>query len=76
MRMTAATVGKSDAVICFSLSGYSPDVQEAGEIAKQYGAAIIAITPDGSPMAQIADIHLPIKIQESDYIFSPALHAM
>lgn len=73
MRMTAAaSVGTNDAVICFSLSGYSPDVHEAAEIARQYGATIIVISPDKTPLSKIADLHLPIKIQESDYIFKPS----
>lgn len=71
MRMTASTVDKSDIVICLSLSGISPDVYSAAIIAKEYGATIVAICPS-SKLSKIADFHLPIKTQESDYIFKPS----
>lgn len=71
MRMTASTVDKNDVVICLSLGGISPDVYSAATIAKEYGALVIAICPD-SKLSKIADFHLPIKTQESDYIFKPS----
>jgi len=71
MRMTAATVDKNDVVLCLSLSGVSPDVYQAAVIAKEYGAIIIAICPTGE-LSDLADIHLPMKTQESDYIFKPS----
>lgn len=71
MRMNAATVNKNDVVICLSLSGVTPDVIDAARIAKEYGAIVIAICPS-SELANMADFHLPIKTQESDYIFKPS----
>jgi RpiR family carbohydrate utilization transcriptional regulator len=71
MRMTASTVDKNDVVICLSLGGISPDVYAAATIAKEYGAIVVAICPDGE-LANFADFHLPIKTQESDYIFKPS----
>lgn len=71
MRMTASTVDKNDVVICLSLGGISPDVHNSAIIAKEYGATLVAICPD-SELARLADFHLPIKTQESDYIFKPS----
>ena len=71
MRMAAATVDKLDVVVCLSLGGISPDVYESAVIAKEYGAIIVAICPFGE-LADFSDIHLPIKTQESDYIFKPS----
>ncbi|WP_440053145.1 MurR/RpiR family transcriptional regulator [Pseudoalteromonas sp. T1lg65] len=71
MRMTAATVNKNDVVIALSISGVSPDVIAATRIAKDYGAIVIAICPV-SELSALADFHLPIKTQESDYIFKPS----
>lgn len=71
MRMTASTVDKNDVVICLSLGGISPDVYSSAIIAKEYGATVVAICPD-SQLASFADFHLPIKTQESDYIFKPS----
>jgi len=71
MRMTAATVDAKDVVICLSLSGNSPDVLSAAKIAQEYGANVVAICPK-SQLSKIADIHLAIEIQETDYIFKPS----
>lgn len=71
MRMTAASVDKGDVVLCLSLSGYSPEVEAAVQIAKDYGSAIIAICPD-SRLSKLADVHLPILTQETDFIYKPS----
>lgn len=71
MRMSAATVNKGDVVIALSLSGESPDVLAAANIAQEYGAQLIAICANGS-LSAAADVHLPLKTQESDYIFQPS----
>ena len=71
MRMTAASVDKGDVVLCLSLSGFSPDVEAAVQIAKDYGSQVIAICPD-SRLSALADIHLPIITQESDFIYKPS----
>lgn len=71
MRMTAASVDVSDVVVVLSLTGIVNDLIDAANIAKDYGAKVIAICPE-SPLADIATIHLPIKINESDYIFTPS----
>ena len=71
MRMTASTVNKGDVVICLSLSGVSPDVLASAQIAQEYGATIVCICPSGT-LSDIADIHLPIKTREQDYIFNPS----
>lgn len=71
MRMTAASVDKGDVVLCLSLSGFSPDVEAAVQIAKDYGSQVVAICPD-SRLSALADIHLPILTQESDFIYKPS----
>jgi RpiR family carbohydrate utilization transcriptional regulator len=71
MRMTTATVDAGDVVICLSLSGVSPDVYAAAQIAKEYGALVVAICPTGE-LADLADFHLPIETHEVDYIFKPS----
>ena len=71
MRMTASNISKGDCVICLSLGGYSPDVEAAALIAKEYDAVIISICPEGS-LSKISDIHIPIEIKETEYIFKPS----
>ncbi|TDF39180.1 MurR/RpiR family transcriptional regulator [Alteromonadaceae bacterium M269] len=72
MHMAASTLSNNDAVICISASGVSPDVKESAQIAKQYNAKVVAITRAGSELANIADAVLPIKYEETDFIFSPS----
>ena len=71
MRMTASTIRKKDVVVGISMSGGSPDVCEAAEIAGQYGAQVISITRASTPLAKIATVNLPIKVREDDNIFKP-----
>lgn len=71
MRMSAASVDKGDVVLCLSLTGYSPDVEAAVQIARDYGSQVIAICPD-SRLSKLADVHLPILTQESDFIYKPS----
>ncbi len=71
MRMTASNIDKNDVVICLSLGGYSPDVEAAAKIAQGYGGHVVAICPEGD-LAEVADIHMPIEIKETEYIFKPS----
>ncbi|NIG77247.1 MurR/RpiR family transcriptional regulator [Klebsiella sp. Ap-873] len=71
-RMMAASVASNDVVVALSLGGYTPEVVESAAIARQYGAKIIAITPQGTPLSEQADIVLPLIIRENDYIFKPS----
>ncbi len=72
MRMSASVVDDSDVVLCLSLGGYSPDVQESAEIAREYGARTIAITVADSPLAKAVEHLIPIEPLETDYIFKPS----
>lgn len=71
MRMTAASVDKGDVVLCLSLTGFSPEVEACARIARDYGSKVIAICPD-SRLSKLADVHLPILTQESDFIYKPS----
>ena len=71
MRMTAASVDVSDVVVMLSLTGCPRDLIDSALIAKEYGAKVIAICPQ-SELADLATVHLPIKTNESDYIFTPS----
>lgn len=71
MRMTASTIRKKDLIIGVSLSGGGPDVCEAAEIGTQYGASVISITSAKTRLEKLAQVNLPIKIHEDDYIFKP-----
>ncbi|WP_087017182.1 MurR/RpiR family transcriptional regulator [Thaumasiovibrio subtropicus] len=71
-RMVASTADTNDILIMMSATGYTPLITETAELAKQYGLKVIAITPSQTPLANIADINLPIQHQETDFIYKPS----
>lgn len=78
VRMMCSAVAPNDVVLALSLGGYTPEIIESVAIARQYGAKVIAITTQDSPLAANADIVLPLIVRENDYIFKPStsLYAM
>ncbi len=71
-RMVAATLDPADVVVVLSVSGYTPEMVESAQIARHYGAQVIAITAVGSPLASNADVVLPIATRETDFIIHPS----
>jgi len=72
VRMMSSAVTPKDVVIVLSLGGYTKEMIESAAIARQYGAKVIAITPAGTPLADQADLVLPLLVRENDYIFKPS----
>ena len=72
MKMTAAILGPQDLVLALSVSGITPEVISAVEIARTYGARVGAITRAGTPLAGLSDWLLPISIEETDFVFKPS----
>jgi len=56
----------------FSTTGNVPELLANCEVAKEYGVQLVAITALGSPLAGMADVLLPIKTLETDFIFKPS----
>lgn len=71
-RMVAATLEPDDVVVVLSATGYTPEMVESAQIARQYGATVIAITAMNSPLAEISDIVLPVTSRETDFIYHPS----
>ena len=70
-RMSAATLQPGDAVLAISNSGRSKPVVDAVEIARSFGAATIALTRPGTPLAARAEIVIAVTIPEADDILRP-----
>ena len=68
-RMIASTLNKNSCLLVISTTGQIPEINENAQIAKQYGAKVIAITRGDSELAKIADILLNIHISEDEGIF-------
>ncbi|OUM05540.1 MurR/RpiR family transcriptional regulator [Pseudomonas syringae] len=71
MRMIAATLGPQHSLIVCSLSGRTPELLDAVTLARSYGARVLAITLPDSPLAQLADVVLPLQIAETNFIYKP-----
>jgi len=70
-RMSAATLQPGDTVLAVSNSGRSKPVVEAVEIARSFGAKTIALTRPGTPLAEAADLIIPVTIAESANVLLP-----
>lgn len=69
MRVAAAPSGS--VVIAFSLSGNNAPLAKALAVAGEYGQVRIVVTRPASPMAEQADILLPVNWQENQDILRP-----
>jgi RpiR family carbohydrate utilization transcriptional regulator len=70
-RMSASTLQPGDVAFAISNSGQSKAVVEAIQIAASFGAATIALTRPGTPLAKAAGIVIPIVILEDDNVLVP-----
>jgi DNA-binding MurR/RpiR family transcriptional regulator len=70
-RMSAATLRPRDVAFAISNSGRSKPVVGAVEIARSYGATTIALTRPGTPLAEVAEIVIPVAIAEDANVLMP-----
>lgn len=70
-RMYAAVATPETTVIAFSVSGYARSVIDAVQVARQYGATTIAITPPDSALAKVADTVIHFQSLEDGNIYKP-----
>ena len=69
--VSAALLTSECVVVAVSHSGSSKDLLNSVELAKEAGATTIAITAGQSMLAQVADIVLPIDVQEDSTDYAP-----
>ncbi|WP_432723989.1 MurR/RpiR family transcriptional regulator [Jeongeupia wiesaeckerbachi] len=72
LRMLAATLSERDVLLLLSASGVTPELLEITDIARQYGAKTVVITVPDSPLAGRADVLLPFRTTETDFIYKPS----
>ena len=72
MKIIAATLGPEDLVLVLSVSGITPEIISAVDIARTYGARVGAITQADTALAERSDWLLPIQIEETDFVFKPS----
>mgnify|MGYP002712236618 FL=1 len=72
LRMLAATLTEKDVLVLLSVTGVTPELLEVADIAREYGARIIVLTSNNSPLAEKANIVLPVVTEETDFIYKPS----
>jgi DNA-binding MurR/RpiR family transcriptional regulator len=70
-RMYAAVATSETTLVAFSVSGYARSVIDAVQVAQQYGATTIAITPPDSALAKAADTVIQFQSLEDGNIYKP-----
>ena len=70
-RMFAAVAGAGTLVLAFSTSGHAQSVIDSVQVARQYGAATVAVTAPGSVLAAAAEIVVPYRTIEDGNLFKP-----
>ncbi len=71
MRMVVATVRPEDVVVMISATGRTRELIEAVDVAKEYGARVVAITRPKSELALAADIALTVEVPEIVNVLKP-----
>ncbi len=71
--MMAATVARTDAVLCCSLTGRNAELVKVAHVAAEYGASTIALTTRGAPLAAVVDLPLTSPLKESGEVLSPTM---
>ena len=69
--MAATMLGADDVVVAISSTGRTIDLISSVELAREAGAAVIAIAPPGSPLAQHCTVPLEIAVDEDTDVYTP-----
>lgn len=64
--ITATLCGASDAVLMFSVTGKPQSLLSGAVLARRQGAAVIAVTRPGSPLAKASSIVIALDIPDHD----------
>ncbi len=74
--MSASLLGAGDVVVAISGTGRTREVIRSAEIARDAGAAVIALTASGSPLAALANVALYADVPEDLDVYAPMTSRM
>ena len=74
--MSASLLGKGDVVVAISATGRTRELIRSVEIARDAGAAVIAITASGSPLARLAHVAIFADVPEDLDVYAPMTSRM
>lgn len=69
--MSAVTLGENDVVVAISQSGRTRDLIHSIRLAQQYGAQVVCLAPQNTPVSEAADLPVFINIEEDTEQFMP-----
>ena len=69
--MSAATMGPGDVVVAISHTGRTRELLESVQLARESGAAILAITAGDSPLAREAQLLIQVDVPEDTDLYTP-----
>jgi RpiR family carbohydrate utilization transcriptional regulator len=69
--LSAATLQAGDAALLFSYNGRIKDVLRCARVARATGAATIAVTRSGTPLAAAVDVCIPADVPEDTFVYAP-----
>jgi RpiR family carbohydrate utilization transcriptional regulator len=64
--VTAALCDKRDVLLIFSVTGKPPSLVSSATLGRSQGAAVIAVTRPGSPLAQASTVPIGLQIPDDD----------
>jgi len=71
MRMTAAACKRGDVLVLLSFTGRTKEMVEVARIGRSAGALVIAITQEGSSLAEEASLVLGVESPEDTDVYMP-----
>ena len=69
--MSAVSLNEQDVVVAISQSGRTKDLLHSVELAQNYGARVISLAPENTPLSFSADLPIHINIDEDTDQFTP-----
>lgn len=72
LQAQSATLLNSDCVVvAFSRTGRTRDLIDSVQLAKQAGAKILVLCASGGPLAELADVHIGVDVEEDPDVYTP-----
>jgi len=68
---SATLLNKDCVVVAFSRTGRTRDMMRSVQLAKNAGAKIVVLCASGGNLAELADVHLPIDVEEDPDVYTP-----
>jgi DNA-binding MurR/RpiR family transcriptional regulator len=69
--MLAATMDRQDTLLCCSLTGRNAELIRVAGIARQYGAATIALTTADTPLTEAVGLPLTLAVPDDGDVLGP-----